>query len=142
VNGHIGASRTGSSVRAPRPIRWLISGLSLLLTSGGLLGCGSGADDRPARFSFIAPAIIEPSCATVSCHSAVAQRAGVILEPRDTAWHTLVDRFFAIPGDPGQSEMVALLRAQGSRRMPPDFALPEADIELIEHWITNGALDE
>ena len=40
------------------------------------------------------------------------------------------------------SEMVALLRAEGSRRMPPDFALPEVDIALIERWITDGANDD
>jgi hypothetical protein len=31
------------------------------------------------------------------------------------------------------------MRANGARRMPPDFALPEADIQLIEAWITNNA---
>ena len=40
------------------------------------------------------------------------------------------------------SEMVALMRAEGSPRMPPDFALPEVDISLIEQWITNGANDD
>jgi hypothetical protein len=104
-------------------------------------GCG-GADNRPPRWSFIAPAIIEPSCATVSCHSSVTGRAGVTLDPRQTAYHTLVDRHFVIPDHPELSEMVSLLRAQGSPRMPPDFALPEVDISLIEQWITNGANDD
>jgi hypothetical protein len=40
------------------------------------------------------------------------------------------------------SEMVALMRGQGSQRMPPDFALPEADIRLIEAWISNGAQND
>jgi hypothetical protein len=56
----------------------------------------------------------------------------VVLDTRATAYNTLLDRHFVSPGDPGTSEMVALIRAQGSRRMPPDFPLPEADIELIE----------
>jgi len=113
----------------------------LLLASLLVAGCG-GADNRPARWSFIAPAIIEPTCATISCHSAVTDRAGVILEPREVGYHTLVDRHFVIPGVPDVSEMVALLRAQGSRRMPPDFALPEVDIALIAQWIANGANDD
>ena len=32
-----------------------------------------------------------------------------------------------------------MLRAQGAARMPPDRPLPEADIELVERWILNGA---
>ncbi len=36
----------------------------------------------------------------------------------------------------------AMPYADGAPRMPPDFALPEADIELIEQWITNGANDD
>jgi hypothetical protein len=115
--------------------------LPVVILIVALAGCG-GADNRPARWSFIAPAIIEPSCATISCHSTVTDRAGVILEPRETAWHTVVDRHFVIQGFPDLSEMVALLRAEGSPRMPPDFPLPEADIELIEQWITNGANDD
>ena len=115
--------------------------LALLLAPPLVGGCG-GADNRPARWSFIAPAIIEPSCATISCHAKVTERAGVTLAPREVAYHTLVDRHFVIPSHPELSEMVALLRAEGSPRMPPDFALPEVDIALIEQWIANGANDD
>ena len=126
------------------------------VASAGLLalatGCGGG-DDRPARWSFIAPAIIEPSCATVSCHSAVAQRAGVVLDTKESAYKTLTTRHFVItcPSDApatcpqtavADSEILVLMRGQGSQRMPPDFALPEVDIRLIEAWISNGAGDD
>jgi|SRR5215471_6584161 len=126
---------------------WLRCSLGAVLLAGVVGGCGGGGA-RPPKWSFIAATIVEPNCATASCHSAVAQRAGVVLTPRDTAYKTLITRKFVIPGDcpnPGEcqdSEMVALLRAQGSRRMPPDFALPEADIELIEHWINEGATND
>jgi hypothetical protein len=134
---------------AGRRCLWRGLGLGVLLV---LVGCG-GAEDRPARWSFIAPAIIEPSCATVSCHSAVAQRAGVVLDSRETAYKTLTTRHFVVTcaSDAGAtcvenaaatSEIVVLMRGQGSRRMPPDFALPEADIRLIEKWISNGARDD
>src|SRR4051812_22685326 len=122
---HSSCSR--STKLANSPVR-TIKPLALALASAALIGCG-GTDDRPARWSFIAPAIIEPSCATVSCHSSVAQRGGMVLEPRDVAYQYLVERFFVIRGDASASEVVALLRGQGSRRMPPDFALPEVDIE-------------
>jgi len=110
----------------------------LVFSAAAVAGCG-GADNRPATFSFIGPAIIEPSCATASCHSAVAARANVVLEPRDTAYNTLLNRHFVIPMSPDDSEIMALIQAQGSQRMPPDFPLPPADIELISAWIQAGA---
>jgi hypothetical protein len=119
---------------SPAPLR-------TLLFACVLAGCG-GAENRPPNWSFIAPAIIEPSCATVSCHSAVAQRSGVVLDTRASAYNTLIVRHFVIPFDKDTSELVALLRAAGSQRMPPDFPLPEADIELIEEWITRGASND
>jgi hypothetical protein len=116
-----------------------------------LVGCG-GVDNRPAKWSFIAPAIIEPNCATVSCHSAVAQRAGVILDTRETAYNTLTKRGFVVTCPSGSStctdmaaatsEILVLMRGQGSQRMPPDYALPESDIHLIQTWISNGAQDD
>ncbi len=39
----------------------------------------------------------------------------------------------------GTSEILYLLRGQGSQRMPPDQALPESDIHLIQSWIADGA---
>lgn len=118
-----------------------------------LVGCG-GPDNRPAKWSFIAPAIIEPNCATVSCHSAVAQRAGVILDTRETAYSTLTKRGFVVTCPTtvpnlaecqskavATSEILSLMRGQGSQRMPPDYALPEEDIQLIQVWISNGAQD-
>jgi hypothetical protein len=110
--------------------------LSLLSTA---LGCGGTDDNRPATWSFIAPAIIEPNCATASCHSAVGQRAGVVLTPQQTAYDLLTMRQFVQPNNSAESEIIALMRAEGSRRMPPDFALPEADIDLIARWIDAGA---
>jgi hypothetical protein len=127
-------------------------GFTVLVLIAGLAGCG-GADNRPAKWSYIAPAIIEPNCATVSCHSSVAQRAGVILEPAQKAYDILTSRHFVVTCPQGQadagttcmdmavatSEILYLLRAQGSQRMPPDQALPEADVHLIQTWIANGA---
>jgi hypothetical protein len=104
-------------------------------------GCGGTTDDRPATWSYIYPAIIQPSCATASCHSAVADRAGVNLEGRVTAYNTLLGRNFVFPGDIMTSELLHLLRAEGTQRMPPDFPLPAADVQLIQTWIQMGAND-
>ncbi len=109
------------------------------------LGCGSATDDRPATWSFISATIIEPSCATVNCHSAVAQRAGVDLHDRATGHKALVDRHFVVPSDqsvPRMSALLYLLNGQGALRMPPDGPLPEADIDLIDKWIAAGAKND
>jgi len=117
-------------------------GFLTLLAAAGVVasaGCGGSVDDRPAKWSFISATIVEPSCATVNCHSAITQKAGVDLHDRETGYYNLVNGFYVYPGSPGDSAMVSLMNAQGSLRMPPDVPLPEADIELIENWITAGA---
>jgi hypothetical protein len=106
--------------------------------SVALAGCGS-ADDRPPTWSYIYPAIVEPSCATASCHSDIVRRSGVDLGSINVAYDQLTTRHFVIKNVPGDSEVVHLMRAEGARRMPPDFALPEVDIQLIEAWIMAGA---
>src|SRR6185369_9957838 len=76
-----------------------------------LIGCGSETDDRPAKWSFISATIMQPSCATVNCHSEVAQRAGVDLSDRAIGYKDLVDRRFVIPGDQtGSSALLYLLQ--------------------------------
>jgi hypothetical protein len=119
-------------------------GLVAALAAGALLqGCGSESEDRPAQWSYIYPAIIQPSCATASCHSDFTRRAGVNLGDEAEAWRQLVCRHFVQAGNSKQSEVVFLMNAQGANRMPPDFALPEQDINLISTWIdTNGAADD
>jgi len=100
--------------------------------------CG-GTDDRPARWSFISSAIVEPGCATVNCHSSVTAKAGVDLHARDIGYYALVNQLYVIPDDPQESALLSLLNAQGARRMPPDAPLPQADIDLISAWISAGA---
>jgi hypothetical protein len=108
-------------------------------------GCG-GEDSRPATFSYIYPAIIEPSCATASCHSDFTRRAGVNFGFKSEAYYQLTQRNFVskIKGEAAwqQSELYYLLTAQGARRMPPDFALPNVDIETIGDWVRGGANDD
>lgn len=45
------------------------------------------------------------------------------------------------PFDPQGSTLVNSLRARNLPRMPPDRPLAEADIELVERWILNGACE-
>jgi hypothetical protein len=113
-----------------------------LALSGSLAGCGADTDDRPAKWSFIAATIVEPTCATASCHSEIVQRAGVDLHERNVGYQILTTRNFVRPGNPGASTIITLMQGKGSLRMPPDFALPDADVDLIARWITDGATNE
>jgi hypothetical protein len=120
---------------APMLGRWLVA-LSLI-AAGAFAGCGGDTDDRPVKWSFISATIIEQSCATANCHSAITQRASVDLSERDIGYQTLVGRRFVLPGDTtGASALLYLMNGQGSLRMPPDAPLPGADIDLISRWIT------
>jgi hypothetical protein len=51
------------------------------------------------------------------------------------------ERPLVTPYDPAGSRVVNMLRARDAPRMPPDRPLPEADIELVERWILNGAFE-
>src|SRR5262245_53939051 len=120
----------------------MISGrrLVLLAAAAALIGCGSADDNRPAQWSVISSTIIQPACATVNCHSAVAQRAGFDLHDRATGHPSLPNRNFVLKGDmTGASALLHLLNGDGALRMPPDSPLPEADIALIDEWIRAGA---
>ena len=105
-------------------------------------GCGSATDDRSPTWSFVSATITEPSCATVNCHSAFTQRAGLNLSARDVGFYTLVNGFYVIPHDSADSSLTYVLNASGSLRMPPDNPLPIVDIQLIDKWIDAGATND
>jgi hypothetical protein len=126
--------------RAPR------AAAALLLCGLGLLGACGGDDDRPARWSYISAAIIEPNCTTSRCHSSFSSTGGLRLEGADESWAILVGYDergnYVWPGDPARSKLMSLLRGSETWRMPPDQPLPDADIALIEQWILEGATNE
>jgi hypothetical protein len=103
------------------------------------IGCGQGGDDRGTSWSSISATIVQPSCATANCHASITRQAGVDLSTIKEGYEVLLNGHYVTVGDPEGSRLVLLLRGVGSRRMPPDFALPNADIELIERWIAARA---
>jgi hypothetical protein len=137
--------------------RYLLS--AFLLSSVALVGCG-GEDDRPPVWSYISPAIIQPNCATSSCHSRGTAVAGLDLSSANVGWNGLlrqhlppltdevgkerskVPRQLVLPYNPNESKMLNMLLARGTNRMPPDRPLADADIALVERWILLGAKND
>lgn len=109
--------------------------------------CGEG-EDRPTSWSYVSATIVQPNCATSSCHSKHSAVAGLRLDSREGGYVQLVGGTTAdgqnlvVPGQPHESQLVYQLRGIERRRMPPDNPLPEADIELIEQWIADGARND
>jgi hypothetical protein len=132
--------------------RTLLVSAAFAATALGLAG-GCGTDDRPATWSYIHEAIIAPNCTTAACHNTSTATAGVKLHTSEAAYAILVGhacdgndadgqapRNFVDPGSPESSRLMYLLRGDDvRRRMPPDRALPAADIDLVERWILDGA---
>jgi cytochrome c len=109
-----------------------------LLAAGAWMACESPAD-RPAEWGYLHPAVIEPSCATASCHSELSAAADLRLDDEAIAYAQLLDRQYVMPGD-SESPLLYLLEGDERERMPPDAPLPRADIDLVRRWIEEGAV--
>jgi hypothetical protein len=120
-----------------------MTGRIALVVLGGVAACGEDVDPRPARLAYIAPAILQPACATASCHSRQGEAAGLRFDRDDLGVlrSELILRTLIYVGQPEGSPLVTtfLRGANTDLRMPPDAPLPEADIALIEAWIAAGA---
>ncbi|HAC90610.1 MAG TPA: hypothetical protein DCF63_08235 [Planctomycetaceae bacterium] len=99
------------------------------------------AGQPPEQFfeAKIRPLLIE-RC--ISCHSDKDPDGGLSLESKE-GW---AEREVISPGEPKQSLLIAAVRHQDSSlRMPPEDSgierLSENEIQLLEHWIREGAVD-
>lgn len=119
--------------------------------AAALVACAP-LDERPAAWSYVYPAVLEPACATAGCHSAPTALAGLDLSTATGAYTYLTGRIcgdpigpgspprnYVDPGSPEYSTLVYQLRGIGRDRMPPDLPLPEGEIQLVERWIRDGA---
>ena len=123
--------------------RWLI--YAALLS-----GCIE-ADERPARWSYVYPAVLQPACTTSGCHSKLTAVGGVDLSGRDAAYTVLTGhvcgdlppgsapRNYVTPGSAEYSTLIHQLRGENRNVMPPDYPLPDVEIELVARWIDAGA---
>jgi len=128
--------------------------MTRLVLAGALLAgaCGTATDDRPATLDYLTETILAPTCATAECHSAFKQQVGDVFDTPASARRTIVaNQLVAYPDDvtdPARSFLVTTLTVgspsilrpgSGNVRMPYDAPMPDADVALIEAWITAGA---
>lgn len=124
---------------------------SVILIATLAAGCAESAD-RPARWSYIHAAIIQPACTTAGCHSSLTAIAGVNLADRQGAYTILTGRICGEPAGPldpprnfvtpfsaETSKLYHQLVGENTDQMPPDTALPPSEVELVARWIDDGA---
>jgi hypothetical protein len=114
-------------------------------------------DDRPATFEFITQAILKPSCGNAECHSAMKAVKQDVFDSVEgarktfTVTHTdlVVTCEQLVPPQPSpcdaavvKSYLYTVIQDKDIEgdRMPLDQALSNKDQELIERWISEGAL--
>ena len=131
----------------------------LILAALALGGCsggdGTGLDGPPpleASFSSIQANVFTPTCATAGCHQGASAPQGLRLEEA-VSYAMLVNVASSedpgvlriAPGNPDASYLVQKLEGSASvgAQMPLNAApLPQATIDVIRQWITDGAMDD
>ena len=106
-------------------------------------GCSATTDPRPTTIEYISEAILVPSCGRTACHASGANSHSYTFDTVASTKASL--QRLVQPGNADASELLQDMGESprtGKRRgiMPPDGALPTADIDLIRTWIDDGAM--
>ena len=113
--------------------------LTVLIALGA---CGSEPDTRPETAAYVIEAILAPRCGSAACHSSDTRVHDYAFDTIPAALTAMKNssrgRTLVVPGDPLSSRLVTVL-TDTSAPMPPDSPLPQADIDLITKWVTDGA---
>jgi hypothetical protein len=138
------------------PVRQI---LAIILLTGFLAACdgGDGTGLPPAgpigpNFSAIQANVFTPNCATTGCHFGAGAPQGLRLDAA-SSYALLVgipsteesSVLRVNPGDPNNSYLVQKLEgtASSGQQMPLDApSLPQATIDVIRQWISDGAIDD
>ncbi len=105
--------------------------------NGGAVGpeTSVGETGKPILFADVS-AIFERSC--TACHGAAG---GYSLESYDGAINGGTSGIAVIAGDPDGSLLLQRIKGTTGSVMPPGGSLSDADIQLIQDWIADGALN-
>ena len=106
-------------------------------------GCSATTDPRPATIAYISEAILVPYCGRPACHASGANSKSYTFDTVASTKASL--QRLVQPGNADASELLQDMGESprtGKKRgiMPPDGALPAADIDLIRTWIDDGAV--
>lgn len=127
-----------------------VCGLGIAVVAVWLWGVGSievraAANDEAARPEFyttrVQP-IFQANC--YRCHGGMNHRGGLSLSTKASVMKGGKDGVVVVPGDPGASLLVKLIRHEGPandpKPMPPKGKLSDADIATVERWVRAGAV--
>ena len=124
--------------------------LPRLLAIGALAlaACADATDERPATFEYVVSAVLTPSCGTATCHNQMTRRQGYEFDTLEGARASMLKDLVpiggAIPEEVEFTKLHIVLTVDASdefnSRMPIDSPLPDADVELIDRWIGEGAV--
>ncbi len=108
-----------------------------------LAACGVDTDDRPATLEYITAAVLAPNCGNAQCHSSFARVEDYAFDTVAETRATLDAYQLVVPSEPDSSVLYQVLISPGgdnqAPRMPYDQPMANRDIELIYHWIDEGA---
>ncbi|TWU19039.1 PSD1 and planctomycete cytochrome C domain-containing protein [Allorhodopirellula heiligendammensis] len=98
---------------------------------------GSAAMEEERFFeTFVRPVLVN-HCS--ECHGSEKQFAGLRLD----SWTSIAEESDTAPvvisGDPDASLLIRAIRREGGLDMPPDDPLDEKSVEVLTHWVRNGA---
>jgi mono/diheme cytochrome c family protein len=114
------------------------------LSSMGLARvCADEDPSKPEYYTTRVKPIFDANCAR--CHEGLNRRGGLSLDTRASMLKGGHDGTVLVPGDPGKSLLVRLIRHEGPADdpmpMPPKKPkLSDADIAVVERWVKAGAV--
>ncbi len=80
--------------------------------------------------------ILSSKC--VECHGPKTQEAGLRLDSRSGVLSGMEGHPAAVPGDPGRSALIAVVKYDGDVQMPPDGKLPPEQLAALTNWVKMG----
>ena len=111
--------------------------LALLLPVLALSAIGA-EPSAEQRFQNEVWPLLERTC--LRCHGAEKHKADLRLDSREAALKGGESGPALVPGKPGDSLLLKLVRhAEADRKMPPKEKLHDAEIASLERWIADGA---
>lgn len=103
----------------------------------GAVACGADKDAERFFDDRVAPILIK-NC--LACHNHELDDGDISFESRDSLLRNREGRGAAIvPGDPGKSVLVRVIRHGGDVQMPPGKKLTERDIATLTEWVERKA---